>query len=64
LFELGLGDVALAFTAASSKSDQAVIAEIVAEHGRKGFVAAWLKHRGLAWAADIIPDLPTEGENP
>jgi len=62
LFDLGLGDVALAFTAASSKSDQSAIAEIVAEHGRKGFVAAWLKHRGLAWAADIIPDLPAEGE--
>ncbi len=61
LFELGLGDVALAFTAASSKSDQAAIAEILAEHGREGFVAAWLKHRGLAWAADIIPDLPAEG---
>jgi type IV secretion system protein VirB4 len=64
LFELGLGEVALAFAAASSKSDQAAIAEIVAEHGRKGFVAAWLKHRGLAWAADIIPDLPAEGEKP
>ena len=61
LFELGLGDVALAFTAASSKSDQSAIAEILAEHGREGFVAAWLKHRGLAWAADIIPDLPAEG---
>src|SRR5450631_3061267 len=58
LFELGLGRVALAFTAASSKSDQADIKQILAEHGREGFVAAWLKHRGLAWAADIIPDLP------
>jgi type IV secretion system protein TrbE len=55
LFELGLGPVALAFTAASSKSDQADIKQILAEHGRAGFVAAWLKHRGLAWAADIIP---------
>jgi type IV secretion system protein VirB4 len=64
LFELGLGDVALAFTAASSKSDQSAIAQIVAERGREGFVAAWLKHRGLAWAADIIPDLPAKGENP
>jgi type IV secretory pathway VirB4 component len=62
LFELGLGDVALAFTAASSKSEQSAIAEIVAEHGRKGFVTAWLKHCGLAWAADIIPDLPAERE--
>jgi len=62
LFELGLGDVALAFTAASAKSDQAAIAEILGQHGRAGFVSAWLKHRGLAWAADIIPDLPAEGD--
>jgi type IV secretion system protein TrbE len=60
LFELGLGRVALAFTAASSKSDHAAIKQILAEHGREGFVAAWLQHRGLAWAADIIPDLPAE----
>jgi type IV secretion/conjugal transfer VirB4 family ATPase len=60
LFELGLGRVALAFTAASSKSDQADIKQILEEHGREGFVAAWLQHRGLAWAADIIPNLPAE----
>ena len=57
LFELGLGDVALAFTAASSKSDQAAIEQMLAEHGRDGFVAAWLRHRGVAWAADLIPVL-------
>jgi type IV secretion/conjugal transfer VirB4 family ATPase len=60
LFELGLGRVALAFTAASSKSDQADIKQIFEEHGREGFVTAWLQHRGLAWAAEIIPDLPAE----
>ena len=60
LFELGLGRVALAFTAASSKSDQAAIEQILGEHGRGGFVAEWLRHRGLAWAADIIPDLSAE----
>ncbi len=60
LFELGLGRVALAFTAASSKSAQADIKQVLSEHGREGFVAAWLRHRGLAWAADIIPDLSTE----
>ncbi len=47
LFELGLGEVALAFTAASSKSDQAAISEILAQHGRGAFVAAWLSHRGV-----------------
>jgi type IV secretion system protein VirB4 len=64
LFELGLGDVALAFTAASSKSDQAAIKQILSQHGREGFVAAWLQHRGLPWAADLIPASPTEGEKP
>ena len=37
LFELGLGPVALALCAASSKADQAAIERILAEHGRDGF---------------------------
>jgi len=49
-----LGDVALAFAAASSKTDQALIAELTAQHGRAGFAAAWLRARGLAWAADFL----------
>ncbi|HJO67406.1 MAG TPA: conjugal transfer protein TrbE [Sphingomonas sanguinis] len=57
LFELGLSDVALALCAASSRTDQADIAAIVAEHGRTGFLAAWLRHRGVGWAADLTPDL-------
>lgn len=57
LFELGLADVALALCAASSKNDQAAIDRIVAEHGREGFLAAWLRHRGVDWAADLIPNL-------
>lgn len=57
MFELGLGEVALAFTAASSKTDQAAIAQLLAEHGSDGFVPAWLQHRGVAWAIDLIPNL-------
>ncbi|MET3662009.1 conjugal transfer protein TrbE [Aquamicrobium ahrensii] len=57
LFELGLSEVGLALCAASSKSDQALIADILAEHGRDGFLAAWLKARGVEWAADLIPNL-------
>ncbi len=66
LFELGLAQVGLALCAASSKSDQAMIAEILAEYGRDGFLAAWLKARGVEWAADLIPDLTnlaTESED-
>jgi type IV secretion system protein VirB4 len=57
LFELGLGEVGLALCAASSKSLQVDIARIHAECGHGGFLAAWLRHRGLDWAADLIPDL-------
>jgi len=54
MFELGLGAVALAFCAASSKTDQAAIAEILSKHGRDQFAVAWLRHRGLDWAAALI----------
>ncbi|MBE9605745.1 conjugal transfer protein TrbE [Acetobacteraceae bacterium H6797] len=57
LFELGLSEVGLALAAASSKTDQALIARTVAEHGHDGFLAAWLRQRGAEWAADLIPDL-------
>jgi type IV secretion system protein VirB4 len=57
LFELGLGPVALAFCAASSKADHAAIERVVAEHGRDAFTTAWLADRELLWAADLIPDL-------
>ncbi|WP_319798668.1 conjugal transfer protein TrbE [Nitrobacter sp.] len=57
LFELGLSEVGLALCAASSKSDQALIANIVAEHGRDGFLEAWLNARDVGWAVDLIPSL-------
>jgi len=55
LFELGLGEVALAFAAASSKTDQLLIARLLDEHGRDGFGASWLRARGAGWAADLLP---------
>ncbi|UNU44475.1 conjugal transfer protein TrbE [Sphingopyxis sp. YF1] len=57
LFDLGLGDIALAFAAASSKSDQIRIGELIAVHGQQQFAAAWLRHRGLTWAADLLGHL-------
>jgi type IV secretion system protein TrbE len=60
LFELGLDEFALAFTAASSKADQAMIERVLAEHGRDGFVTGWLAARGLGWAADLIPGLKVQ----
>ena len=57
LFDLGLGEIALAFAAASSKSDQIRIGELMAAHGQQQFAAAWLRHRGLEWAADLLGNL-------
>jgi type IV secretion system protein VirB4 len=57
LFDLGLGPIALAFCAASAKSDQADIAQVLAVHGPDDFAAAWLRHRGLPWAGDLLPSI-------
>ena len=54
LFELGLGEVALAFTAASSKVDQAAIADVCANEGRAAFAPDWLRRKGLRWAAELL----------
>jgi type IV secretion system protein TrbE len=54
LFELGLSEVALAFTAASSKTDQTAIAETLAVHGAKGFASAWLRRKGVDWATTLL----------
>jgi type IV secretion system protein VirB4 len=59
LFELGLSEVGLALCAASAKSDQTLIANLVAEHGREGFLAAWFNARGVSWAVDLLPNFPT-----
>jgi type IV secretion system protein VirB4 len=59
LFELGLSEVALALCATSSKSDQTLIASIMADHGPDNFLAAWLRARNLGWAADLLPNVPT-----
>ena len=60
LFELGLGDAALVFIAASSKADQKAISEILAAHGQTGFAAAWLRHKAADWAADLLGNLSSE----
>lgn len=59
LFDLGLGEVALAFAATSSKADQAVIDAVLAD-APADFATAWLRARGLPWAAYLIPTLALE----
>jgi type IV secretion system protein VirB4 len=63
LFDLGLGPVALAFAAASSRTDLNAITTLVEHHGLANFAAAWLRHRGLGWAAELL-DRPTTAFTP
>jgi type IV secretory pathway VirB4 component len=54
LFELGLGQAALAFAAASSPEDQRLIETILDKVGADEFAERYLAERGLQWAADLI----------
>jgi type IV secretion system protein VirB4 len=59
LFELDLGPVALAFAGASTPQDQRAIDGVLRDAGAPGFTGAWLRHRGLDWAADLLPAAPS-----
>ena len=66
LFDLDLGPVALAFAGASTPQDQRAIDSVLYQAGVPGFAAAWLRQRGLGWAAELLPSaaaaVPTEPE--
>jgi type IV secretion system protein TrbE len=62
LFELGLGPLALALCAASSKSEQLAISELVASNGAERFAEQWLRHCGLHWAAALLPSPTSQKE--
>jgi type IV secretion system protein TrbE len=55
LFDLALGPVALAFVAASRREDQRAMDELLATTG-DDFLAAWLRRKGLSWAADLATE--------
>jgi type IV secretion system protein TrbE len=57
VFDLSLGPVALAFSGASTPEDQRAINAVLAATPRE-FASAWLRDRGLDWAADLIPTFP------
>jgi type IV secretion system protein VirB4 len=59
LFDLGLGPLALAFAGASTPEDQRAIDAVAAAATSANFMDAWLRHRGLGWAADLIPEFPS-----
>ncbi|SFQ26808.1 conjugal transfer protein TrbE [Pseudomonas borbori] len=54
LFDLDLGPAALAFTAAASPAEQRDISQVLHGADATGFAPAWLRHRGLGWAADLL----------
>jgi len=58
VFDLDLGPAALAFAGASTPQDQRDIDRVLLDAGAPGFAGAWLRHRGLDWAADLLPDFP------
>ena len=64
VFDLDLGPATLAFAGASSPQDQrdmdAVLAAstTAAPSDSSPFAAAWLRHRSLDWAADLLPSFP------
>jgi type IV secretion system protein VirB4 len=58
LFDLDLGQIALAFCGASDPGAQRDIDNILNEHGAAGFARRFLETRGLAWAAAALDDFP------
>ncbi|RYG10913.1 MAG: DUF853 family protein, partial [Burkholderiales bacterium] len=64
VFDLGLGSVALAFAGASTPEDQRAIDAVSGAGNSRNFAAAWLRHRGLDWAADLIPSFPSFPSSP
>ncbi|MBK1967791.1 MULTISPECIES: conjugal transfer protein TrbE [Brevundimonas] len=58
LFELALGPVALALCGASAPVTQALIDDLLKAPRADAFGAAFLRERGLPWAADLLSDFP------
>jgi type IV secretion system protein VirB4 len=53
LFDLDLGPIALAFAGASRQEDQRAMDQLLADQGPQCFASAWLRHKGLDWAATL-----------
>jgi type IV secretion system protein VirB4 len=65
LFDLDLGPAVLAFAGASTPQDQRAMDAVLAasttsaSSASSSFAAAWLRHRGLDWAADLLSSFPS-----
>src|SRR5690606_40278424 len=62
LFDLDLGPAAMAFAGASTPQDQRDMDRVLLDAGVPGFAGAWLRHRGLDWAAELLPSFPGRSE--
>jgi type IV secretion system protein VirB4 len=58
LFQLGLGPIALALCGTSDPASQKLIDTVLEQHGKKGFLRAFLRARGLDWAASLADAFP------
>jgi len=63
VFDLGLGPVALTFAGASRPEDQRAIDAVAATAPPGEFATAWLHHRGIDWAVDLIASFPSQQES-
>lgn len=65
LFDLELGEIALAFCAAGRQEDLEAAEHILRRHGAgSAFAQAWLRHRGLHDAADSLEAIQEQGAAP
>jgi len=58
LFELAMGPIALALCGASDPDAQNLIDRLLDENGLDDFTDAFLRARGLDWAAALLPGFP------
>jgi len=59
LFDLGLGQITLAFCGASGADAQRRIDHVLAEHRGTAFAGPYLEALGLGWAAAALDDFPS-----
>lgn len=64
LFELGLGQIALAICGASSPTHQEIMDRISAETEPQDFAECWLIEQDLPWAAEILNRWPGSDDGP
>jgi type IV secretion system protein VirB4 len=62
LFHLPLGPLTLACVARNRAEDHEAIDKILAQEGREGFAAAWLRHEGLTEEAAYVEAQSVRGE--